>query len=117
IRPISATDLEFTSWYDVYYRAMALEFPHGPIWLEREMAVSFEPSRWKDKRLWVAEENGAIVGAAAVEIPLADTPERAEIEVYVTPGSRRRGIGSALLDECLTASRDAGRRYIGSWLE
>jgi len=76
IRPIMVTDSEFAGWYDVYYRAMVLEFPHGPIWLEREMAVSFEPSRWKDKRLWVADDNGTVVGAAAVELPLADNLER-----------------------------------------
>lgn len=117
IRPIAAAAAEFAGWYDVYRRARLVEYPQGPTWLQRELAVIYEPTRWFDSRLWVAESDGAVVGAAGMTLPLSDNLERADVDVSVVPEAWRRGIGSALLDEAVVAARAAGRRILMSWLE
>lgn len=117
IRPIGVAAPEFAGWYDVYRRAFLEEYPDGPIWLQREKAVIHEPTRWFDEYLWVAEDNGVVVGAATMSLPLTDNLERADVAVYVAPEVRRNGIGSALIDEVIQAARSAQRRVLMSWLE
>lgn len=54
-------------------------------------------------------DDGEIVGAGTIMLPLLDTTRLAFIEVDVPPQHRRRGIGSALLDDVLDRVRDARR--------
>ena len=60
-----------------------------------------EPHEWKASRiagsheLWVAEEDGALVGYLAVSVT---GPQEWLDDLYVAPGRTREGIGTALLD-------------------
>lgn len=62
-------------------------------------------------RSWLAESKGRQVGVASMLIlDLAPRPEDASgregyiINMYVDPGHRRQGVGSALLDSCFAAA-------------
>ncbi len=61
-----------------------------------------------------AEESGETLGAALLEFHLLDNPKLAEIEVDVPPGHRGRGVGTALLTDCIARAATCGRTtYIG----
>ncbi len=59
------------------------------------------------RRRWVAEEDGLLAGSAALFV---HGPALVYVEVFVDPGRRRRGIGSALLETVCDAARDEGIR-------
>jgi N-acetylglutamate synthase-like GNAT family acetyltransferase len=55
-----------------------------------------------DKRIWVAEESGSVIGFAGLMV----SGRRAELEpVVVTAALRGRGVGRALVDAALEAAR------------
>ena len=98
IRRATAEDADDVA--DVYiasYRSLAfLPRTHGDdeirMWIRRELLPTRE--------VWVAEENGRIVGMAALSAELLD-------QLYVHPDGQRRGVGSALL-EAVKARRPKG---------
>jgi GNAT superfamily N-acetyltransferase len=64
----------------------------------------------------LAEVRGELVAEATVELGEWDNRDLAWIHLLVHPGHRRRGVGSALLEETRGIARDAGRTKIGgSW--
>ena len=56
--------------------------------------------------------DGAVVGALRVLLPLRDNTSVAHLDVAVSPASRRRGIGTALLAEGMRLAGAAGRRSL-----
>jgi GNAT superfamily N-acetyltransferase len=56
--------------------------------------------------LWVAEEMGVLVGAAAASWHLVSQPAGFPVHVHVAPQARRRGIGTALVQTIAQAARD-----------
>lgn len=59
---------------------------------------------------WAAlDEAGTVVGAAGVGLPQHDNLAQAMLLVVVHPEHRRRGIGTALLEQAEATARDAGR--------
>lgn len=56
-----------------------------------------------------AVEDGRTVGALFAELPVQDNTSTAWVNLLVLPGSRGRGIGSALLEQGLAWLRDQGR--------
>ncbi len=56
-------------------------------------------------RVWVAEQDGQVVGYAALEGDLLD-------QLYLLPEARRQGIGTALLDEVKRASPGGVRLWV-----
>jgi GNAT superfamily N-acetyltransferase len=60
--------------------------------------------------IYVAELGGETVGAASLVVRARlnwSTPEAWIADLVVRPDARRRGVGSALLDACLQAARQA----------
>ncbi|HSI92576.1 MAG TPA: GNAT family N-acetyltransferase [Jiangellaceae bacterium] len=90
---------ELAAWFAVYEAADQFDMPGGPWWLERELRVRHESTDFRDVTLWLAEDAGRAVGAGVAALPLKDNPRLADVEVFVRPDMRRRGIGSALLRE------------------
>ena len=66
--------------------------------------------------LWVAMENGALVGAAGVSWHLVSQPAGFPVHVHVVPEARRRGIGTALMDTVAEAARDDAP-CLNSWFD
>jgi len=56
-----------------------------------------------------AVEDGSVVGALRVLLPVRDNPDVAHLDVAVHPAARRRGTGTALLSEGVRLAAAAGR--------
>jgi GNAT superfamily N-acetyltransferase len=103
-------DPAYAAWYAAHHAGYAHDFPGGPHWLEHELRVYFESSDAHDVALWLAEDDdGAVVGAAALQLPLKDNPALGEIDLAVRPEARGRGVGTALLQALDDEARRRGR--------
>jgi N-acetylglutamate synthase-like GNAT family acetyltransferase len=75
-----------------------------------EFAKSFDQSK---DRLWVAEENGRILGSIAI---VGQADGVAQLRWFlVTPGARGSGLGRTLLREALEFCRDSDFRSVFLW--
>jgi len=95
------------------------------LWEEFEAEVpepeGFEPDTWevdwaalrenmRSGIVVVAEEDGEPIGFAEAA---AEAPRRWHLEtIHVRPASRRRGVGSALLRECVRTAGERGAEYL-----
>ncbi|MEV2240390.1 GNAT family N-acetyltransferase [Micromonospora sp. NPDC049891] len=76
-----------------------------------DYATSHDPSR---EAAWIAEADGERVGS--VFLVAGDEPGTAKLRVLlVIPTARGLGIGSRLVDKCLTFARQAGYRHVVLW--
>ncbi|NEE00165.1 GNAT family N-acetyltransferase [Phytoactinopolyspora halotolerans] len=117
IRSITVADADFSAWYDVHRCATEADFPNGPHFSERELRVVHEPHEHSARKLWIAEENGRVVGAAQLALPLRDNLKLAELEIFVRPEARRQGIGTALLDTVRECAREHSRTSLLTYLD
>ena len=62
--------------------------------------------------LWLAREADRLVGYLDLELPWRENTTTAGVRGNVHPDARRRGIGTALLDEALAVVKDAGRTRV-----
>lgn len=110
-------DVDFQAWFDVYDATSRADFPDGPRWRTRELQILKEGYEAFADHLWVADDDGAVVGAAALGLPLLDNLKLGEPEVFVHPDARRRGIGSTLLSTVEDAARANGRSSLMTYIE
>jgi GNAT superfamily N-acetyltransferase len=112
IRQLDGTgDPAYPAWFAARDAGYAHDFPGGPRWLEHELRVYYESSDAFDVALWLAEDDdGVVVGAAAVAMPLKDNPTLGEVDIAVRPEARRRGVGTALLRTLEDEAVRRGRR-------
>jgi len=97
-------------WYDVWAAAQA----GRPQELVTPWAVAREsmPRRHPDFEvtLFTAYDDRVPVGAGLLNVPVKDNPTVVFVEVATHPGHRRRGIGTAVLDEVERRVRALGRQ-------
>lgn len=61
--------------------------------------------------LWVArDDDGHVVGRAALQLPIHDNTDVALLRGAVVPEARRQGVGRALVDGAVATAVEAGRR-------
>lgn len=76
-----------------------------------DYATDHDPAR---EAAWIAEVDGERAGC--VFLVSGDEPGTAKLRILlVTPAARGHGIGTRLVDECLTFARDAGYRQVTLW--
>jgi DNA-binding MarR family transcriptional regulator/GNAT superfamily N-acetyltransferase len=67
------------------------------------------------KQLWVAEQNGMIVGSIFA-MPSENIASSAQLRMlYVEPQARGQGIGKLLVEQCVSFARDAGYKRMRLW--
>jgi GNAT superfamily N-acetyltransferase len=69
------------------------------------------------KALWVAERAGEIVGSIFI-LPAEGRPETAQLRMlYVEPQARGLGLGTTLVEQAVSFSRQAGYARIRLWTQ
>ena len=110
IRPVDPfDDASVDAWWDIYSAARRTDRGDDAIlWsLEETRTELQQESAVTERRAFLAHRAGAVVGAAALALPLKDNLHLADIAVYVAAPDRRQGVGSALL--AALEERAAGR--------
>lgn len=80
-------------------------------WIELwRVELAYTPERFSSEEIFVAEHDGEVVGVCS----LRASGEEAEIEgLWVWPGSMRRGVGRALMEQAIALGRARGIRRLG----
>ncbi|GAB3590494.1 GNAT family N-acetyltransferase [Angustibacter peucedani] len=90
-------------------------------WYDPEAASAFAAEQryadpGEDHLLWAAWRDGRPVALAHEWLPLTDNVDKAYVDVLVDPASRRRGVGSALVEHVVEHVRSRGRTEVLSEL-
>lgn len=114
VRPVDiGDDATLREWYRISEAADSFERPWNTQWSYDELAIELrsadESTRWD---VTAAYEDDRMVGAALRILPLLDNVDKVYAGVWVAPEDRRRGIGSALVDQLVATTRTEGRTEI-----
>ncbi len=91
------------------------EREYSTYWSLQEAAVAFRAEGQSSEQHAVAAmEDGEVLGACQVVLPMLDNRHLAYAEPLVPPAHRGRGVGSALLQAALELVRSAGRTTVVS---
>jgi ribosomal protein S18 acetylase RimI-like enzyme len=108
------------TWQVAYRGLMADEVLDGLSVAKREHSWREALSADKESAVYVAGEDGAVVGFCAVAAPSRDDDAAAgtaEIAaIYVHPDAWRTGVGRALMDVALRDLRAGGWRRVTLWV-
>ena len=112
--PARATDADWQEIYDLTTARLTVDWPETPLpsyesVVHRIRTGAVGPN---SETMWVARQNGALVGSGYYEIYLGRNPDVALITVHVHPGRRRQGIGTAVFRELLARARRDGRTHV-----
>jgi DNA-binding MarR family transcriptional regulator/GNAT superfamily N-acetyltransferase len=115
LRPPRVGDLGFV----IHRQAVLYEREYGWDWTYESLIAGimerfvsgFDPAK---EQAWIADRDGAIAGS--VFLMRGDEPAAAKLRLlYVEPDARGLGIGSALVDACISRAREAGYRRLTLW--
>lgn len=111
VRPLDpADDALLDAVHTVTSASSRHERPWAILWSRRELAVQVrKPTSAEAVAAWVAELDGVVAGVAIQWLPLLDNTSMSWFDLDVHPDHRGRGAGSALLDQVVLATREAGR--------
>ena len=100
------------AWWEVG-RAASVERPFDawPSWEAVRTKVATPRTDGHAVR-WAALADGRVVGACSLWFFDLDNPHRAEVETWVHPDARRRGVGSTLLAAAESSARGQGRTTV-----
>lgn len=91
----------------------AADFPHDPkfcpSWAIGQIKAPLPGSRHE---WWLAQDGRTLAGVLLVEFPELDNVGTALVEVTVHPGSRRRGVGTALVEHAKARAVANGRKVV-----
>lgn len=105
---------EFSGWYSILREAELFDRPPDtPMFSEREGLVMFscrDPA--EEMTAYATFDGDTMVAAGSTAFSLLDNTDKGSVHVAVAPSSRRRGIGSTMLEELVAISRRAGRHVV-----
>ena len=108
-------DEAVAAWHAAYLASALHGRTHPTPWMLPEIRAKLRGPRPGDRR-WLlgGSVDGEVVTAGYLELPLLDNTGFAWIAVDTHPAHRRRGHGSAMLEELLGRARQAGRTVVGA---
>jgi ribosomal protein S18 acetylase RimI-like enzyme len=100
-----------------FERGLEPTLPKGEAMADRYLAHMLDRCAGAAGRIFVAEEDGAVVGFVGVLARVVPEPDEAQAYAYVSdlvvlPAYRRRGIGRALLERAEAYARGEGARVL-----
>jgi GNAT superfamily N-acetyltransferase len=112
IRQVDVNDIaQFRPFYEIM-RAAELSEGDLPFWTEHEAQLSLQGDDSERATLMAAYEDGVMVGGAVLFFPLLDNTDKTWGGAFVAPENRRRGIGSALIEDMKRRCTTAGRSVL-----
>jgi GNAT superfamily N-acetyltransferase len=108
-----ADEPELRRWWETKDEAMASRpCPTlNPSWATARVTLPHPHADFR-QTLLTAYHGDAVVGCAILVLPVADNLTMSYADVTVPERYRRRGVGTALLDEVEARARQAGRAYV-----
>ncbi|MEV8092714.1 GNAT family N-acetyltransferase [Kitasatospora sp. NPDC085879] len=112
--PEHASADELRAWYELAVTTIAADYPNSPVPpYDSYVQQLCQPTSYLGlQRLWVAREDGRLIGTASAAVPTDENSERAVITVRVSAENRRHGVGTRLLQAMLPELRERGCRMI-----
>jgi GNAT superfamily N-acetyltransferase len=114
-------DAQFARWYAVLDAVEQDTRPGESGWTpqdQREMAIAgSDPATAVAELITLVlavDDDGRDVAMGRLVLTLHDNLDRARVLVHVLPGERRRGVGTAVLDDLQARARAAGRTVLGT---
>jgi ribosomal protein S18 acetylase RimI-like enzyme len=100
-----------------FERGLEPTLPKGEAMADRYLAHMLDRCAGAAGRMFVAEEDGAVVGFVGVLARVVPEPDETQAYAYVSdlvvlPAYRRRGIGRALLERAEAYARGEGARVL-----
>jgi GNAT superfamily N-acetyltransferase len=80
-----------------------------------EASSQWQPTPYGTNIRLLAEVDGVPVGRGYVGLPFPEAPDKAYVNVWVLPGHRRQGVGTALLRRVEVIARAHGRSRLQTW--
>ena len=93
-----------------------VEGEHAIVRTPEQLLVGLRAEEYLAKPVWLAHDGDFLVGSVRVRRPLDDGASSVFAQVAVEPSHRRRGIGTALLDEVLGYAHDVGATSLQSFV-
>jgi GNAT superfamily N-acetyltransferase/RimJ/RimL family protein N-acetyltransferase len=103
--------------YRIYFDAARVDAPDAPFMPPRVFAGWLPHGYIGDPReIWTLTGSGSVAGWYALELPSRDNPHLAFVLPIVSPGRRRRGLGTALLRHAGERARASGRSLLTAFV-
>jgi len=100
-------------WYDLVVAVVGHDLPDFPVPSRQAHVARFDhPWPTLTEEAHLAWDGDRVVGAASYFLPQAENVGTLHLELVVHPEHRRRGIGTALLEEVYAAARRHHRSLI-----
>jgi GNAT superfamily N-acetyltransferase len=105
-------DTAFSRYYEIMRAAELAEDTARPFWTEHEAKVFFGGDDSEEPVLLAAFEGDTMVGGGLAVFTLMDNTDKCFVSAFVAPELRRRGIGSALVEEAKALAVQRGRSTV-----
>lgn len=111
---LTAGDLDgLAARFDILKARYAADFPYDPPPSRLDnMGVLAYPYPGERHLYWLVRSGSVVVGAASLHLPMVDNLENAAADLVIHPAHRRRGVGTAVMEQLVDHARAEGRRHL-----